>query len=369
MADSGEKTEDATEKRMKEVRSKGQLSRSQDLTAWLGMGAAAVMIPLTVSNAAGATSAQFAAVASLIKHPDSGAAVQALFDGLGSLGGILLPMLIVVAIAVLGGAAIQGGITFRSLTPKLEHLNIIAGAKHMVSLEAFWNGGKAILKTVIVGIVLVVVIQGLLPVLNNSGGLSAQTLLTAAGGGVTALVEAAVVSGLALAAVDGFVVMRRNRQKTRMSKQEVKDENKSSEGDPLIKSQRRSRQLAMSRNRMMAAVATADVVLVNPTHFAIALKYEPGKSAPRVVAKGAGVIALRIREQAETDQVPIVKDIPLTRALHAQCDLGSEIPVDLYNAVARVLAFVMALKTRGASRGTHTMTSLYPALASGPGGR
>ncbi len=369
MADSGEKTEDATPKRMKEVRGKGQLSRSQDLTAWLGMGAAAAMIPLTVANAAGATSTQFASVRDLIAHPDSGVAVQALFDGLGSLGGILLPMLVVVTIAVLGGAALQGGIYFRSFAPKFEQLNLLAGAKHMVSLQAFWNGGKAILKTVVVAVVLLVVIQGLMPVLTNSGGLSAQTLLTAAGGGVTALVEAAVVSGLALAAVDGLVVMRRNRAKTRMTKQEVKDENKSSEGDPLIKSQRRSRQLAMSRNRMMAAIATADVVLVNPTHFAVALKYEPGKSAPRVVAKGAGVIALRIREQAETDDVPIVKDVPLARALHAQCDLGDEIPVDLYNAVARVLAFVMALKNRGAAKGTHTMTTLTPALASGPGGR
>jgi len=113
----------------------------------------------------------------------------------------------------------------------------------------------------------------------------------------------------------------------------------------------------MSRNRMIAAVATADVVLINPTHFAVALRYEPGKSAPRVVATGAGVIATRIREQAETDAVPIVKDIPLTRALHSACALGDEIPVELYNAVARVLAFVLALKTRGSRSGVHTMTT------------
>ncbi|MDY7556718.1 EscU/YscU/HrcU family type III secretion system export apparatus switch protein [Cryobacterium sp. 10C3] len=164
--------------------------------------------------------------------------------------------------------------------------------------------------------------------------------------------QAAVVSGLVLAAADVFVVMRRNRKRTRMTKKEVTDENKSSEGDPRIKSQRRSRQLAMSRNRMIASVSTADVVLVNPTHFAVALRYEPGKSAPRVVATGAGVIALRIREQAATDGVPIVRDIPLARALHSACKLGDEIPVELYNAVARVLAFVLALKTRGSARGS-----------------
>ena len=169
--------------------------------------------------------------------------------------------------------------------------------------------------------------------------------------------DRAVLAGLALAVLDVFVVMRRNRKKTRMTKKEVKDENKNTDGDPLIKSQRRSRQLAMSRNRMMAAIADSDVVIINPTHIAIALKYEPGKSAPRVVAKGSGTIAARIREQATTDGVPMVRDIPLARALHAACELGQEIPVELYNQVARVLAFVMALKLRGAAAGVHTMTN------------
>src|SRR5690606_17438233 len=136
---------------------------------------------------------------------------------------------------------------------------------------------------------------------------------------------------------------------------EVKDETKNTDGDPLIKAQRRSRQLAMSRNRTIAAVGGSDVVLVNPTHIAIALKYEPGKSAPRVVAKGAGVVASRIREEAEAKAVPIVRDVPLARALHATCELGDEIPVELYTAVARVLAFVMALKRRGSKGGVHTV--------------
>ena len=145
------------------------------------------------------------------------------------------------------------------------------------------------------------VVQGLVPVLMTAGGLPVAALLDAAGGGAVGLLQSAVIAGLVLAALDVMVVMRRNRKKTRMTKKEVQDENKNSEGDPLIKSQRRSRQLAMSRNRMIAAVGGADVVLVNPTHVAVALKYEPGKSAPRVVAKGAGTIAARIREEAETD--------------------------------------------------------------------
>jgi flagellar biosynthetic protein FlhB len=135
----------------------------------------------------------------------------------------------------------------------------------------------------------------------------------------------------------------------------VRDESKNSEGDPLVKGQRRSRQLAMSRNRMIAAVGTADVVLLNPTHVAVALKYEPGRSAPRVVAKGSGEVAAKIRERAAAARVPMVQDIPLARALHAACEVGHEIPVELYGAVARVLAFVMNLKSRGASLGVHRL--------------
>ncbi|MET4782756.1 EscU/YscU/HrcU family type III secretion system export apparatus switch protein [Glaciihabitans sp. UYNi722] len=359
--DSGEKTEQATEKRMKEVRSEGQLSRSQDVTAWLGVGAAAVMIPITVSAGSDAVSGQMFRINDLAKNPDPALAVQALGEGLMSIGGIILPMLIVTVIAVLGGAALQGGIHFKKFTGKFEQFNLLAGVKRTFGMEALWQGVKALLKTAVVAGVLLIVIQGLMPVLMAAGGLPASELITAATDGAGALLQSAVAAGLVLAAIDMFVIMRRNRKKTRMTKKEVKDENKSSEGDPLIRSQRRSRQLAMSRNRMMAAIVDADVVLVNPTHFAIALKYEPGKSAPRVVAKGAGIIAARIREQAETDHVPIVKDIPLTRALHAGCDIGQEIPTEHYNAVARVLAFVLALKKRGSAQGTHTMTSLVPA--------
>jgi flagellar biosynthetic protein FlhB len=173
--------------------------------------------------------------------------------------------------------------------------------------------------------------------------------------------QAAIGVGLVLAAIDVLVIMRRNRKHTRMTKREVKDENKNTDGDPLIKSQRRSRQLAMSRNRMIAAIADADVVVVNPTHVAVALKYEPGKSAPRVLAKGAGQIAAKIRERAEVEGVPMVQDIPLARALHAACELGAEIPVELYNAVARVLAFVMNLRARGAAHGIHTIAEARPA--------
>lgn len=353
--DSGERSEDATQKRMKEVHSKGQLSRSQDLSAWLGVGAAAVMIPTTIQRGAEAGTDQLFSIGQAIRHPDAQTVVTLLGDGVGSMAATIGPMLAVVGVVVLITAVVQGGVHIKRMTGNYEQFNLINGLKTTFGGQALWNGAKALIKTAVVGLVLWFAVQGLMPVLMSGGGLSVSALIEEASSGTAVLLQAAVVAGLVLAAADVFVVMRRNRKKTRMTKKEVKDENKSTDGDPLVKSQRRSRQLAMSRNRMMASIADADVVMVNPTDYAVAIRYEPGRSAPRVVAKGAGSVAARIRERAEADGVPLVQDVPLTRALHASCGLGEEIPVDLYTPVARVLTFVMALRARGSSAvaGTH----------------
>ncbi|MDN4597906.1 EscU/YscU/HrcU family type III secretion system export apparatus switch protein [Leifsonia virtsii] len=355
MSDAQERTEQATEKRMKEARSKGRLAKSTDLTAWVGVGAAAVMLPFTLQTGSNAAVGQLFTVRSVIESPDPAKALAALGDGLGSIMATIGPLLGVGALAVVGAAAVQGGIHFKKLEGKYEQFNVVKGLGRVFGMRALWEGAKTLLKSAVVGIGLFLVVQGLMPVLLTSGSMPLTSLLSAASGGTAGLLQAAIGAGLVLAGLDVLVVMRRNRKHTRMSKQEIRDENKNSEGDPLVRSHRRSRQLAMSRNRMIAAIGGADVVLVNPTHIAVAVKYEPGKSAPRVVAKGAGAIALRIREKAEAERVPIVKDIPLARALHAGCEIGEEIPVELYNSVARVLAFVMSLKQRGSAAGFHTM--------------
>jgi flagellar biosynthetic protein FlhB len=338
---------------MREVHEKGQIGRSQDLGAWIGIAVAALMIPAAIGNAAAAGQDQLLAVQRVIEDPELGAVQALLADALGSMGATLGPMLAVVAVAVLAAAVTQGGVHFRKMTPQPDHFDPIAGLKRVFGTQALWNGAKALLKTAVVGLVLWFAVQGLMPVLMTSGSLPLSAVLEAAAAGSGTLLRAAIVAGLVLAALDVFVVIRRNRKRTMMTKREVKDENKRSDGDPLVKSQRRSRQLAMSRNRMIQAIGTADVVMTNPTHYAVAIKYEPGKSAPRVVAKGAGPVADVIRARAEEERVPIVRDVPLTRALHATCELGHEIPVDLYTPVARVLSFVMALKARGTAAGTH----------------
>ncbi|MCE0457353.1 EscU/YscU/HrcU family type III secretion system export apparatus switch protein [Curtobacterium flaccumfaciens] len=353
MSDSGERSEQATQQRMREVHEKGQIGRSQDLGAWIGIAVAALMIPAAIGNAAAAGQDQLLAVQRVIEDPELGAVQALLADALGSMGATLGPMLAVVAVAVLAAAVTQGGVHFRKMTPQPDHFDPIAGLKRVFGTQALWNGAKALLKTAVVGLVLWFAVQGLMPVLMTSGSLPLSAVLEAAAAGSGTLLRAAIVAGLVLAALDVFVVIRRNRKRTMMTKREVKDENKRSDGDPLVKSQRRSRQLAMSRNRMIQAIGTADVVMTNPTHYAVAIRYEPGKSAPRVVAKGAGPVADVIRARAEEERVPIVRDVPLTRALHATCELGHEIPVDLYTPVARVLSFVMALKARGSAAGTH----------------
>lgn len=353
--DTGERTEKATDRRLREARRKGQIGRSQDFTAWVCIASAAIMTPATISSGTQVLTEQFLAVAPAAQHPSPAVILNQLGSVTSAVGQIMMPMLIVVLLATTATAVAQGGVHLRGVPVRMEQFDVVAGLKRTFGRHALWEGAKALLKTLAIGAALWVVVSGLVPLLMDSGHHTITWLLQQAAGGVVALLQVAVVVGILLAAIDVAVVMRRNRQHTHMTKKEAKDEHKKSEGDPLVRSQRRSRQIAMSRNRMIAAVGDSDVVLVNPTHVAVALRYEPGKSAPRVVAKGAGVVAQKIRERAEEAGVPMVRDIPLARALHAACEIGREIPEELYMAVAQVLAFIEHLKRRGSARGTHTI--------------
>lgn len=365
--DSGEKSEKATPKRMKEVRKDGSLQKSQDLSSWLGIGAAAVMLPSVLSNASAAAVEQLTQVRDIIANPDPLVLVDLLGDGLDTILRSLTPLLIVVVLAALIANGAQGGfhISTKKLKPRFSQFNIAKGIKNTFGAQSLWQGAKALAKTAVVGGVLYLAIQNLMPVLLTAGGLSISSLLTAAGGGISTLLWSAIAAGIALAIADIIVIMRRNRKKTKMSRHEIKQENKSAEGDPQLKGAIRSKQLSMSRNRMISSVADADVVLVNPTHVAVAIKYEAGTGAPRVVAKGAGHVATRIREKAAEARVPMISDVPLARALHGACEIGHEIPAELYTAVAQVLAFVMALKRRGGGTdGIRTMAT--PTLVPSP---
>jgi len=205
--------------------------------------------------------------------------------------------------------------------------------------------------------------KSIVPLLMTAGRLQLGSLLAVINHSVITLIRGASVAGIVMAAADYFVVRRRTNKQLRMTKQEVKQENKNAEGDPHVKGQIRAKQMAMARNRQMAEVPTADVVLVNPTHVAVALRYEPEKGAPRVIAKGSGAIAARIRELATENRIPMVQDVALARALEKSVEVGVEIPAEFFGAVAKVLAFVMSLKAKGSAAGVHRNPNPTPAAA------
>ena len=355
--DSGEKTEKPTEKRLKEARKEGRVARSADVGAWLGMAAAGVCLPLTVSRGWEAAQTSLQHVRDVAATPDPELAVLALGEGLRSVALVMAPLAAVTVVVAIAAAGAQGGLhpATKNFKPQFSKLNPKQGITRILGPQAWWEACKILLKSAVLGTVLWLAVKGLLPVLIGTGALPLGATVDAVRGGTATLLRSAVVAGLVLAIADYLVVRRRTMKGVRMTLKEVKDEHKQSEGDPMLKGAIRSKQLAMSRNRMMAEIATADVVLLNPTHVAVALRYEPGKGAPRVVAKGAGAVAAKIRERAAEHRVPMVEDVPLARALHSACALGQEVPAELFTSVARVLAFVMRLRSRGAAAGRHRM--------------
>ena len=355
MSGGEEKSEAPTPKKLKEARQQGQFGRSPDVGAWVGMAAAVALVPAMIRGGRDRLVPLFETLDDVATDPEPEQVLAAVVAGGAVLAPLLAPIAAVTVVVAIAAAAAQGGLHFatKAAKPNFKKLNVLKGLKQMVSAVALWQGLKSLLKTAVIGAVLWTTIEALGPALLAAGSIPLATITAAVADGTAGMIRAAVVAGLALALVDVVVTKRKSLKEIRMTKQEVKDEFKSSEGNPLIKGAIRSKQRAMSRNRMMAAIADADVVLVNPTHVAVALRYESGRGAPRVVASGAGHVAARIRERATEHGVPMVSDIPLARALHAACSVDQEVPAHLYTAVAQVLAFVMALRRRGSGRGVH----------------
>jgi flagellar biosynthesis protein FlhB len=219
--------------------------------------------------------------------------------------------------------------------------------------QGLWESAKALIKTAALGSVVYVMSDRANGLVSASGAMPLSTVVGTFSDCAVLLMRIVAVTGLVIAIADYVIVRKKMMKKLMMSRYEIEQEHKQSEGDPHMKAQRKSIALAMSRNRMMSDAREADVLLVNPTHVAVALKYEAAKGAPRVVAKGADEIAAKLREIAGESRVPMVQDIPLARALHASCDIGQEVPPQLFTAVARVLAFVMHLSARGVVGGFH----------------
>jgi flagellar biosynthesis protein FlhB len=350
---SGEKTEKPTPKRRKENRKEGQVARTQELGGWASLLLVTMALPTLLGRELTALWTLMERSLRLAGHPSTSVAMQLVGEGARH---VFLTLIILGSMVMLVGvvsAVAQGGfhLATKSVKPSLKKLNPIKGAKRIFGPQAAWEGAKMLLKSSLVGILVYSAIQGLMPLVGGMVPIPAtlQQLSHSAVG----LMRNISVAGLILAGADYAMMRRRVGKQTRMSKEDVKQEHKQTEGDPMLKGAIRSRQLAASRNRMLADVATADVVLVNPTHVAVALRYDPASGAPRVVARGAGSIAGKIRERAAEARVPLVRDIPLARALYSSTSVGQTIPGELFAAVATVLAFVISRRSVGSYGGEH----------------
>lgn len=352
---SGEKTEKPTQQRKKQARREGQIARTPDLGAWGGMLAASFLVPMALRSAMDKATHLLRDATAMIADPDPQRALELLQRGLMAAATAVAPLCLGLLVLGVAAAAAQGGlhVSTKLFIPKFSRLNPLPGIKRAFGGHALWESVKITAKTAVLGVILYLAMKDLVPVLVAKGNLPLPSVLELVTGTAVTLMRYAAGAGLAMAAADYAMARRRINKQTYMTKEEVKQEHKTQEGDPHLKGAIRSKQMAMARQRMMSDLPKADVVMVNPTHVAVALRYDPSRGAPRVIAKGAGAVATKIRERATEHRIPMVQDVPLARTLYKSVDLGQEIPPELYVAVARVLAFVMSLKARGSAAGLH----------------
>ena len=341
----GEKTESATPRRREEARKRGQVAKSADLSS-IGvlLGVLLALRPLCRHAADVLThylegSLRRLDTMNLSVHETmtlGGAAILALVQALGPL------LLLALALGVLINVAQTGPMwSTEALQPNLNKLNPLTGFQRLISARGLVEMVKSVYKIGLISYICWTTIQGAYPQLCAVSRLDLMQGTAVVGETLGRLAMRVVATMLVLAALDYAFQRYQFEKQIRMSKEEVKQEMKQSEVSPQLRARIRARQREIAKKRMMEEVPKADVIITNPTHFAVALRYEMGKmAAPSVVAKGQDLIALKIRETAQLHDVPIVENPPLARALYAQVKIGGEVPGELYEAVAEVLAFV-----------------------------
>ncbi len=351
--DDSEKTQDPTQRRLDEAVRRGDVVKSQEVNAWFVLGAAALVL-LSFSGVMGsrltATFRGIMANASRIPTDGGGLMHLARTLSLETLAAVAMPFLLLM-LAAIGGNAIQHRLVWsaEALIPKLSKISPLAGAKRLFSKQSLANFLKGLAKLVVVGTVAAAILwparkrlEGLVATDPSTIMLFARSLSLQLFGGVVAILAI-------IAAADYLFQYRTWYERQKMSIREMRDEFKETEGDPKIKAKVRQLRQARTKKRMMAAVPSATVVITNPTHFAVALQWERGMNAPVCVAKGQDLIALKIREVAGENGVPIVENPLLARTLHATVEIDAEIPAEHYKAVAEVISYVMRLN--GTARG------------------
>jgi len=350
-----DRTEQPSEKRLREAREKGQVPRSRELGNVAVLGCAVLALKATGGNV-GAASHDWMRGALEFDRSLLGAPDRLLPHALGLLVDLALPLLPLLAAALAACAlapAAMGGIRFagKALQPDFGRLNPMKGLARLYGAESLAELLRSLLRVALIGGVGAWVVWRAFSSLLT---MPQASLEASVAGGIDLALGAlmAMVGALALlAAADVPWQHHQHRSKLKMTKQELRDEAKQMEGNPEVKARVRQIARQMSQRRMMEAVPTADVVVMNPTHYAVAMKYKPGMNAPTVVAKGVDEMALAIRALAEQHRVAIVEAPPLARALYRQAQVDQEIPVKLYAAVAQVLSYVYQLRAWIPGRG------------------
>ncbi|MBJ6986495.1 flagellar biosynthesis protein FlhB [Devosia sp. MC521] len=348
--DKDSKTEDPSQKKLDDAHKKGDVAKSQEVTSWFMLigitGVFASVSPWVASE----LNTSLSLVLMNVDQIDISAAGFSDFISrlvYSVLGVMLIPLIILFACGVLANLVQHKPVwSAQPITPKLSKISPLAGAKRLFSSEALVNFGKGLLKIIIVGAVVVAVCwpeRDRLDTMMTADPL--VMLLDFQELGVKILGAVLIVVTI-IAGADYFYVRQKWWKRQMMSVQETREEYKQQEGDPHVKGRLRQLRQERSRKRMMAQVPNSTVVIANPTHFAVALKYDAKMAAPICVAKGVDAVALRIRALAEDRDVPVVENPPLARALYATVDLDETIPIEHFKAVAEVIGFVMGLKNR-----------------------
>lgn len=351
----GEKTEVPTAKKLNDARKEGQVAKSKEIITALMLLALFVVIKFYIGNLGQQMIECFSEFYDLfgkiISNSEYGMrmvdATGVVSLGLTTVLNMIVPFIaLAVVIAILGNALQQKWmVTTKPLQPKLSKISPISGLKRMFNVKQLFEVGKSVAMIAVMSYVIYTTVKDKLGVLYTFYNISLYEALEIVG-------DIIVDLGIKISAVFiviGFVDLIYQRHKfkedMKMTKQEVKDEFKNTEGDPQVKGQIRRRMQQVSRRRMMEALPQADVVITNPTHFAVALKYEANKGqAPVVIAKGADYLAFDIKAKAKEYGIEIVENKPLARILYNNVEIGAQIPPELYQAVAEVLAFVYSLK-------------------------
>jgi len=346
-----EKTEPATPKRLQEMREKGQVAKSREVPS-----IAVLVASLLVFYFLGSTMIkefmdlmQWAFSSSGSLQLKEANLQWLLVEYLQRCWRIFAPLLVVIiAVALLSNYLQVGFIfSFESITPKLSKLDPLKGFARMFSKQSLVELVKSVFKVVIVGCVTYLTVRGELNHIIPTIDMEVWSILSYIGNVCFKIMLHTSWVLIVLAFLDYIFQKWDFQQESKMTRQEVKDEFKQREGDPLVKSRVRQVQREMARRRMMEAVPKADVVITNPVHLAVALEYNAQQMpAPRVTAKGARLMAERIKEVARENQIPLVENKPLTQALFSSVEIGQEIPTVFYKAVAEILAYVYRLKNK-----------------------